>query len=260
VKVRLTRAGARLVRRRLGLDSVRAGTLGHLSARATVPAGGTGGDGGSGGGGAGRGGGQTPPACTPDYASGPIEPAPPAAARPAGAVDIAGATIAWRPRASFIQYVNSGEGATASDGATAAAPETAPGSSEPLVYAFGFELEPGSWYDPATGTAGVLAHGSVRFRYSGHGIDITVRDPEIALDGASSNAVFTLGGASCTDLDDVRGTMLDLIPGTPATNGATRDYGAIPARITATGSSMFSGFYLPGDAWGSIAVALTVAP
>jgi hypothetical protein len=235
---------------------------GNAGAGGAAGASGNGGAGGGagGGGGAGSGGTTPPPGCTPGYGSGAIPPAPAPLARPAGAQDVTGATVTWRPRESFVQYVNSGEGATASDGATAGPPETVPGNSARLVYSFGFGLKPGSWYDPAGGSAGLLAHGTVRFRYSGHGIDISVKDPEIELNGGSSRAIFAFSGSDCTQIAPVRGVMLELVPAAPTVNGAARDYGAIPATITDAGASMLSGFYLPGDAWGSLAVAFTTAP
>lgn len=268
VALRLTRAGARLLRTRLALDELPAGVLGTLRIAATVGGNGNGGGAGGGGGGTGGGGGGAggggsttppPPGCTPGYSSGTIPPAPAPLARPTGAVDVTAATLTWRPRTSFIQYVNSGEGTAASDGATAGPLETAPGSSARLVYAFGFGLRPGSWYDPAGGSAGLLANGTVRFRYSDHGIDISVKDPEIELNGRSSRAIFAFSGGDCTQIAPVRGIMLDLTPGAPTMTGLTRDYGAIPATITDAGVSMLSGFYLPGDAWGSFAVALTTS-
>ncbi len=265
--VRVTRAGARLLRARLAIDAAAGERIGTLRVRAaldTAPGGtgGTGGSGGSGTGGSGTGGDgtRTPPGCTPGYSSGAIPPAPPPLARPAGALDVTRATLTWRPRPSFVQYVSTGEGASASDGAVPGPSERAPGSDASLVYSFGFGLKAGSWYDPAGGSAGLLAKGTVRFRYSGHGIDITVRDPEIELNGRSSRGIFTFSGGDCTQIAPVRGVMLDLAPGSPSANGAARDYGAVPATITAAGSDMFSGFYLPGDPWGSFAVAFSTDP
>jgi hypothetical protein len=222
---------------------------------------GTGGGPGGGTGGSPGGGGTTPPpGCTPGFSGGTIPPAPAPLARPAGAVDVASATLTWRPRESFIQYVASGEGATTSDGATAGPPETVPGNGARLVYSFGFGLKPGSWFDPAGGSADLLGQGTVRFLYRGHGIDIAVKDPEIELNGRASRAIFAFSGGDCTQIAPVRGVMLNLAPGSPTVNGAARDYGTIPATITDAGATLFSGFYLPGDPWGSLAVAFAVAP
>ncbi|HMJ02417.1 MAG TPA: HtaA domain-containing protein [Conexibacter sp.] len=264
VELRLTRTGARFLRTRLDLARLSAGVLGTLrvAARLGGAAGGGrgGGPGGGGGGGGGEGGPTPPPGCTPGFGSGPIEPAPAPLTRPVGAADVTSATLTWRPRSSFIQYVASGEGATASEGATAGPEEVVVGNPARLVYSFGFELKPGSWFHAGSGTAGLLARGTVRFRYSGHGIDIRVKDPEIEIDGSRSRAIFTFVGEDCTVITNVRGVMLDLAPGAPTGTPPSYDYGQIPATITDAGSSMFSGFYLPGDAWGSFAVAFTSGP
>lgn len=263
VRLRLTRGGARYLRARLALDRLPVGAIGTLrvSAKLGTAAPGNGGGGGGGGGtggggGAGRGG-TTPPGCTPGYGSSPIEPAPAPLARPAGAADVTAATLTWRPRPSFIQYVSAGEGATASDGATAGPEEVQAGNPARLVYAFGFALKPGSWHHAGSGTAGLLAHGTVRFQYGDHGIDITVKDPEIEIDGGRSRAIFTFAGRDCTVISETRGIMLDLAPGSPTGAPPSYDYGEIPATITASGSDMLSGFYLPGDPWGTFAVAFT---
>lgn len=266
VPLRVTRTGARFLRTRLALEQRPTGVLGTLRVAVVLGAQGSGGTGGStgggnaGGGGTGGGGTTPSPDCTPGFSSGTVPPAPAPPVRPAGAVGIASATLTWRPRESFIQYINSGEGTTASDGATAGPPETVPGNSARLVYSFGFELKPGSWYDPASGSADLLGRGTVRFLWSGHGIDISVRDPEIELDGRSSRAIFAFSGGDCTQIAPVRGVMLDLAPGSPTVNGSARDYGTIPATITDAGAAMFSGFYVPGDPWGAVRVAFETTP
>jgi hypothetical protein len=268
VSLRLTRTGARFLRTRLALDERPTGVLGTLRVAVVLGVQGSGGTGGgsTGGGGTGGGatgggtGGTTPPGCTPGFSSGTIPSAPAPLARPAGALDVASAALTWRPRESFIQYINSGEGTTASDGATAGPLETVPGNSARLVYSFGFGLKPGSWYDPTTASADLLGKGTVRFHYRDHGIDISVKDPEIELNGRASRAIFAFSGGDCTQIAPVRGLMLDLVPGSPSVNGSARDYGTIPATITDAGASMFSGFYAPGDPWGALRVAFEATP
>jgi Htaa len=267
VALRLTRSGARYLRARLGLDERPRGVLGTLRIAVALgardgPGQGTGGGAGGGTGGGSTGGGtrSPPPGCTPGFSSGTIPPAPAPLARPVGALDVTSATLTWRPRESFVQYINSGEGTTASDGATAGPAETVPGNSARLVYSFGFELKPGSWYDPVGGSAGLLGRGTVRFLWRSHGIDISVKDPEIELAGRASRAIFAFSGGDCTQIAPVRGVMLDLVPGSPAVNGSARDYGMIPATITDAGATMLSGFYVPGDPWGALKVAFATTP
>ncbi|HEV7772615.1 MAG TPA: HtaA domain-containing protein [Conexibacter sp.] len=263
VSLRLTRTGARFLRMRLALAERPTGVLGTLRVAVVLGASGGAGPGtggGTGDGTGGGGGGTTPPGCTPGFSSGTIPAAPAPLARPAGALDVASATLTWRPRESFIQYVASGEGATASNGATTGPLETVPGNSARLVYSFGFGLKAGSWYDPVSGSADLLGQGTVRFLYRGHGIDISVTDPEIELNGRSSRAIFAFSGGDCTQIAPVRGIMLDLVPGSPTVNGSARDYGTIPATITDAGASMFSGIYIPGDQWGALRVAFVTTP
>ena len=70
---------------------------------------------------------------------------------------ITSATVTWRVRESFIQYIASGEGTATSRGATGDPPEVAGGSQAPLVYAFHFPFA-GGWCDPATGSARLTLH------------------------------------------------------------------------------------------------------
>lgn len=258
VRIRLTRGSARLIRVKLGLDSLPAGVLGSAKAAATLRAGsggggGTGGGGGGTGGSGGGGGGTTVPGCSPDYGIDPFNPAPPPLARPAGASTITSATIVWRPRETLVRYINAGEGVIASDGATDGPLETRSGQT--LVYSFKLELKvPDSWYDPTTRTAALLTRGKVRFHYSGHSIDISLKDPEIELNGGASRAIVTLAGSDCTPLPDTRGLMLNLAATSPE---PARPPLAIPATLTADGSAMWSRMYGAGDEWGSFEVAFT---
>ena len=123
---------------------------------------------------------------------------PPVKARPAGARTITSATVTWRARESFIQYINSGEGTRASRGATGEPPEVAAGSAAPLVYSFHFPFAEG-WCDPATGAARIAFTGTVASSYADHEIDLRVNDPEVELDGPASRVIFRLTGSGDTD-------------------------------------------------------------
>lgn len=255
VPLRLTRAGARVVRARLGLARLRAGHLGTLRITAKLPASKRGGGitGGSGGG-SGRG---TAPKCQHGFTARPPPEAPPPLTRPAGALDVASATITWRPRPSWIQYLAMGEGVLASDGAIPGPEETVGGNPARLVYSFTFPLKPGSWIHPDSGMAAIYGRGTLRFSFRAHTIDIRVKDPEIEINGASSRAIVTAMGGDCTEFDPVRSIMLDLTPGAPSVAGSTYDFGAIPANITDAGAEVLSGIYEPGLDWGTFEVAVT---
>jgi hypothetical protein len=256
----LARGAARRIARRLRLARVPEGRLGRLTL--TVPGRSASGDtGGSGGSAPGAGGGAAP--------STPAE--LPRLARPATAVAVTSATSTWHVRDSFIQYMNTGEGTSVHNGATAEPPRTGCGNSAQLVYDFHFPFAEG-WYDPPSGAAALSFTGGVRFRFSGHGIDITTSDPEIELNGSSSRAIFRFKDAD----GDRRGVLMNLTPletplgrqcsadpgptGTanPAVSAMTRTYERVAGTIPeGTGDSVFAGFYLPGDQFGWASVSFT---
>lgn len=186
----------------------------------------------------------------------------PVAERPAGAVDVIGASLRWDVRDSFIRYLNSGEGTSVFGGATAAAPEVRPGSSLPLTYAFGFPFASG-WLDaganpadPADDRAAIYFDGGVRFLYGAHGIDLRTSAPEIELGGGASRAIFAVaeGGAAAE-----RQVIVNLDLGRAASvqsSGGTVTYDRVPGAIPAgTATSTFAGFYAPGTDFGCFTVS-----
>jgi hypothetical protein len=250
-KLGLTPAGAKLVRQKLGVSGVSAGTLGQLGLKAGVKSGsGTKpGGGGPGGGGGGGGGPQ----------SGPIKNPPPVLARPAGAVDVTSATLTWRPRESWIQYINGGEGTSVFGGAVNGPGEVKSGSSATLVYSFhGFPFKNG-WYHPATGTAAIYFSGGVGFRWSAHGINFSAADPEIEINGGASRAIFLFNGTDDTVYDNQRGVLVDLDPGTIQTPpSGSVIYTDVPGSIPQdTGESVFAGFYPADTPFGTMTVSFT---
>jgi hypothetical protein len=186
---------------------------------------------------------------------------PPVLARPPTAIDLASATITWHPRGSFIQYINAGEGTRPFDGATGDPPTTEPGSDAALTYTFHFPFK-GGWYDPPSGVAGVRYRGAVNFSYRAHSIDLTMREPEIELDGGASRAIFRFASAG---QGERRGVLVNLDPSkakasTVSPDGKTHILEQIPGTIPeGTASSVFGGFYLPGDQFGWISVSFTTA-
>lgn len=172
------------------------------------------------------------------------------------AASVTTAAVRWYPRATWIRYINSGmragDGVTPSDGATAGPEEVQPGASFRLIYSYSFAPNTAaSWYD-ATANAGVLAFtGTVRFAWEDHGIDITMKDPEVELNGARSRVVFTVAGASCSSLPSKRVELLS-IPGSAPTSRAPFVFPTLLARLTAPGATAFSEMYVAGDEWGSI--------
>lgn len=172
---------------------------------------------------------------------------PPPLARPAGAVDVTGATVTWHVRDSFVRYVNSGEGIVPSRGATAEPPATTAESDTPLAYDFHFPFRAG-WYDAATQTGRLTFGGRVTFRYTGHGIDLDVNDLEVELRGDRSRAIARFTGRRDTRPGNRRGVLVAL----DATGGLERMPGTIPRD---TAGAIFAGYYLAGDPFGWIGVA-----
>lgn len=189
--------------------------------------------------------------------SGPISNEPPLLARPATAVNLTGATVTWWVRSSWINYVATGAGTSAIEGAVPGAAiaesghpclDDSGGETVPRVYDFSFPLVSG-WYDPPTGIAAIYGSGGVHFSFPGHGIELTARNPEIELNGASSRAIFRLKGSGSTAYPDARAALLDLHPiGAPVEGPpGTFTYVASSLRgsLTPDGLKVFGGFYSP---------------
>jgi len=247
-KLALTPKGAKLLRTKLDVSGVTDGALGKLAIDARPKGGGN--NGGSGGG-PGAGGPQ----------AGPLGKAPPILARPAGAVDISSASLTWRPRASWICYINSAEGTSVFGGAVNGSEESVACDSGPvnLVASFhGFPFASG-WYEAATGKAAIYFQGGVGFRYSDHGINFSSSKPEIEINGGASRAIFTFNGTEGTKYDNQRAVLVDLRPSpiqTPPNGPVT--YTDVPGTIPKdTGASVFAGLY-PADApFGTLTVSFT---
>jgi len=242
----LTPKGAKLLRAKLAVGDIKAGPLGQLGVDAKSK---SAGGGPTKPGGGGPGGSDVPKA-------GPIVPPSPPPVRPATAVDVTSASLTWKPRRSWIDYINTGEGTSVFDSAVNGPAEPPSG----LVYSFlGFPLAGGSWYDPATGAATINFQGGVGFRYSGHGINFSAASPEIEIAPSASRAIFTFNGTQSTPYDNQRGVLVDLHPAAiqkPPTGTVT--YTDIPATVPEdSGASVFAGFYPPNAEFGSMTVSFT---
>jgi len=171
-------------------------------------------------------------------------------ARPSTAVDLTSAAMTWHVRDSFIQYMAAGEGTSASAGATSAAATVRPGSDAPLVYDFAFTFRDG-WEDTRSGKVVARFRGTVRFSYKAHGITLRASDPEIELNGARSRAIFRVGSGTAPSR---RAVLVDLDLAKAKAVGEAREIpGTIPASAT---SSVFAGYYLPGDPFGWMTLQL----
>lgn len=250
----LTAGAARAIAHGLGLRAVRAGTFGVLAttASAPVPAPSSGGAPPTNPAAAA---GSTPgssPAPTP---IGGVTPTPTPLARPATAIDVTGSQLRWRLRESFVRYVKSGEGVSASAGAT-----PGPASADGTTYDYDF-TPAGGWHDPASGTARLLFKGQIAFSYAGHGIDIRFADPQIELAGTQSRMLATFASAKASQFSGLgEFVALDLAKAnTSASAGLVLAYSALPARVTPwANEAVMSGFYpSPDDAFGALDLRFT---
>ncbi|HYJ20435.1 MAG TPA: HtaA domain-containing protein [Solirubrobacterales bacterium] len=198
--------------------------------------------------------------------SGPIAVASPLLPRPATAIDVTAATLAWHVRDSWIRYLNTEQAPQALEGAVpeAAIPESQhpcpdrPAETNPtLVYSYDFPFANG-WYDPPSGSAALYYRGGVRFSYPSHGIEIVARNPEIEINGAASQAIFNLYGGGQTAYPEQRASLLRLAPAIPTQSGpgAFGFPGPLRGTLTADGQRVFAGFYPPpNDGFGCVSVS-----
>jgi hypothetical protein len=217
-------------------------------------------------------GGDTAPTPTGTPTSTPIEGEPPLLARPATAVTVAGVTLSWMPRDSWVRYVSSGiaanDGVVPGAGATGVAATSSPCSDRPtsssasLDYTIAFAAKE-SWYDPFSGEAGIYGSGNVAFRYTAHTINLTAAEPEIEINGAASRAIFRFAGSGGTPYPNQRVALETLeTAGRPVVSngGKTFTYNLMRGRLTSDGEKVFAGFYTaPSDnEFGCVSASFTL--
>jgi Htaa len=202
---------------------------------------------------------------------GPLGNEPPLLARPASAIDVSSATLTWHVRDSWIRYSNSEVAPQAIEGASPGA--AIPGGSHPcpdqpvegaptLVYSFSFPFASG-WYDPPTGTTALYESGGIRFSYPSRGIDMTMRNPEIEINGAASRAILRLrSGAG----QDPRVAFLNLAASaSPVENPAGTFTYAAPVRgaLSPEGQAGFGSFGSiyspPNNGFGCFSISFTTS-
>ncbi|HKO38472.1 MAG TPA: HtaA domain-containing protein, partial [Solirubrobacterales bacterium] len=260
LRLKLRRAAAKEIVERLGLQQRLAGNFGVLSATeeglqpgSPAPVAGPTGQGSTG-------------CSVPSTAGSPPQQPPPVATRPAGAVEVIGATVSWDVRESFIRYINTGEGTSVFGGAIAAVPEVRAGSGVPLTYGFGFPFASG-WHhsgtdpsDPADDKAALYFNGGVRFLYSSHGIDLRTSAAELEIAGGASRTIFAVAeGEAAPERQVIVNLDLSRAASVEAGGGAVT-YQHVPGAIPeGTASSVFAGFYAPGTDFGCFTVSYSTA-
>jgi len=184
--------------------------------------------------------------------TGKVSPVPPVKSQPPGTVPVQGTTLKWYVRDSFIDYVATGGGTRAEDGATPD-PPTGPKS---LVYSYDFPFRSGWSSGPETDAdaenALIEGTGTVGFRYCKHTINFTASDPEIEIDGDDrSRIIFRVNGTEGTAYPNQRVVMVKLLPSLAEEHTVTEvapgeyrvEYVKIPGFIPAESTGIFAGFF-----------------
>ena len=87
-----------------------------------------------------------------------------------------------------------------------------------------------------------------------------VNDPEIELDGPTSRVIFRMTGSGDTGGGNQRTVVetLDVSKATATGGGNAFAYERIPGAVPpGAASSVFAGYYLPGDPFGSVSISYT---
>jgi hypothetical protein len=174
------------------------------------------------------------------------------ATRPASAVAIAGGTVSWSPRASWLGYLQgggAGAGASAQDGAT----------FDGTTYALPIRS---GWYDAASGSASIVTTGTTRFVYPAHAIDMAFSGWTFDLAGGTPKALAKVVTAN-GDAKAVGTTQpVALIRSgasrpTASADGRTVTWAPIPLSLSAEGVPLYRAYLYDSDQ-GSIAITATV--
>jgi len=156
---------------------------------------------------------------------------PPVVAPPA----VGAGSLTWGVKQSFRDYVS---GSIAKGAITTSGVSTSGG-------AFVFSQASAGTFDRATGTGTSAYSGSVRF--TGHNgiLDVTLANPVVRVDSATSGTLLVTTGSR-----QIAFATLNLSAGSLSTPNNTVSYSGVPATLTAEGVAVFalngSGFYPAG--------------
>ncbi|MEV0731072.1 HtaA domain-containing protein [Polymorphospora sp. NPDC050346] len=173
----------------------------------------------------------------------------PASAAP---VDVTAGSLDWGFKASFRNYVATGNGnppIAVSDGATRNTDGT-----------FRFSFRDGN-YDAAAGTATVHYDGTVVFSYPSHFFTITMANPTVVLSGAAgslrADVDLTVTGGGFEPISVDQAEIATLATGGPQSEGSTVTWSNLATTMTEIGASAFAGFYGAGTALDPATVRIT---
>lgn len=191
--------------------------------------------------------------------------------RPPTAEDVLDATLTWRARPSWVDYLHAAgaQGGTRTSAGAADGPaEVIPPSSTARVYQYDFPFASG-WYDAASASANLGFDGTVTFfkLIAPFNLDLDASTPVIELGGSEPRMLATLNGRrNNADQQNRRAVTVDLqqaavaptVSSGPGT--VTYTWAGIPGRVPSGATAWpIAGYYQPGDAWGSVTVSMTVA-
>ena len=243
---RLTTESARLMRNRLGLRDIGRGTVWSRPDLFVRGAGG-------------------------QDLVGELPPEAPVIEQPEGSIPVESASITWRIRESFVNYLNGGGSVTAIQPASPGPAESIGGRPE-LVYDFDLPLSSGWVADESQSAKAVVkGSGGVWFRLCKNTINFTLTDPEIVLDGDSSTLVVEANGTDGSPYDGRRVTVLRLFPSRATraeVNGRQTVLEGIPAYVADGATGVFISYpAFPGfedrdvelSRFGSVSVTYTRA-
>lgn len=170
------------------------------------------------------------------------------------ALEVSGATVTnpltWGVKASFRGYVT---GPIAHGAITT----TGVGTTDGL---FQFGAAEGGTYDSATGTGTAQYSGSVRFTGHAGALDLTLSDPVVRIDSASSATLLV----SVNGGEPVEFASLDLAAATRISTETLQTWQGVPATLTDAGTAAFSlggsAFYPAGTALDPVTFEIVAAP
>jgi hypothetical protein len=194
----------------------------------------------------------TPAAGGPDIPGAPAAPTvtgPPTrggattAARPATATTIAGGTVRWSPRVSWLNYL-------ASSGEADSVSARPPAIYDPAALTYTFPIT-GGWFDAATGAAVIQTAGASDFRWAAHSLDLSLADWTFDLASPTPKAVVTVRRASGAPKRTIASRQpVGLIrPGgiTPAVSATSVTWTGVPMTLAAEGVALYRAYLYNSD-------------
>ena len=173
----------------------------------------------------------------------------PTASATAAPGDVAGATLQWGVKTSFVNYINGFAGGSVT--------ATQVGTATPYTWSNGT----GS---TSAGTGTVAYPGSLRFTGHSGQLDLSFSDVKVRITSATTAelvldaASLPLGGSEPTTYSDVVFASLDLAAGTNNSTATTVTYSGVPATLTESGAPAFAGFYAAGTALDAVSFSWPV--